>query len=209
MPRKSLKNRKLSPWVTEGVEHWRWLEDRLHPLFEVTSPKYSGAWMDEVETQGHSLLRRRLAEHRFIERMRRIERNRIIDKMLAEANQYAQRQHERRQRIMEVKLVTLDEEDGRAEVVLGSPPAKCERRLAMGDLIQFPGRQDFVRRFEARLLEVIAKHSLPPTRQQYHPGLKPIVTARMIEKYGPMTRAEIDEKIQRWLDGNDEPERAA
>ncbi len=101
MPRKSLKNRKLSPWLTEGVEHWRWLEDRLHPLFEVTSPKYSGAWMDEVETRGLSLLRRRLAEHRFIERMRRIERNRIIDKMLAEANQYAQRQHERRQRIID------------------------------------------------------------------------------------------------------------
>ncbi len=143
MPRKSLKNRKLSPWLTEGVEHWRWLEDRLHPLFEVTSPKYSGAWMDEVETQGHSLLRRRLAEHRFIERMRRIERNRIIDKMLAEANQYAQRQHERRQRIierllkdalagnlppytagegpMEVKLVWLDEGSGRAEVILTSP----------------------------------------------------------------------------------------
>ena len=121
MPRKSLKNRKLSPWLTEGVEHWRWLEDRLHPLFEVTSPKYSGAWMDEVETQGHSLLRRRLAEHRFIERMRRIERNRIIDKMLAEANQYAQRQHERRQRIMEVKLVWLDRDDGRAEVILTSP----------------------------------------------------------------------------------------
>ena len=51
MPRKSLKNRKLSPWVTEAVKHWRWQQDRLHPLFEVTSPKYSGAWMDEVETQ--------------------------------------------------------------------------------------------------------------------------------------------------------------
>jgi hypothetical protein len=57
--------------------------------------------MDEVETRGLSELRRRLAEHRFIERMRRIERNRIIDKMLAEANQYAQRQHERRQRIID------------------------------------------------------------------------------------------------------------
>jgi hypothetical protein len=143
MPRKFLKNRKLSPWLTEGVEHWRWLEDRLHPLFEVTSPKYSGAWMDEVETRGLSELRRRLAEHRFIERMRRIERNRIIDKMLAEANQYAQRQHERRQRIidrllkdalagnlppytagegpMDVKSVWLDKDNGRAEVVLGSP----------------------------------------------------------------------------------------
>ena len=46
-----LKNRKLPPWITEAVEHWRCQENRLHPLFEVTSPKYSGAWMDEVETQ--------------------------------------------------------------------------------------------------------------------------------------------------------------
>ena len=121
MPRKSLKNRKLPPWVTEAVKHWRWQEDRLHPLFEVTSPEYSGAWMDEVETRGICSVGRRLAEHRFIERLLRIERQRIIDKMLAEANQYAQRQHERRQRIMEVKLVTLDEEDGRAEVILRSP----------------------------------------------------------------------------------------
>jgi hypothetical protein len=84
MPRKSLKNRKLPPWVTEAVKHWRWQQDRLHPLFPVTSPKYSGAWMDEVETQGHSELRRRAAEHFFIEDMLRIERNRIIDKLKKE-----------------------------------------------------------------------------------------------------------------------------
>ena len=62
MPRKSLKNRKLSPWLTEGVEHWRWLEDRLHPLPEVTSPEYSGAWMDEVWTRsiGEAFERARL-----------------------------------------------------------------------------------------------------------------------------------------------------
>ena len=85
MPRKSLKNRKLPPWVTEAVKHWRWQQDRLHPPFPVTSPKYSGAWMDEVETRGISSVRRRLAEHRFIELMRRIERNRIIDQLKKEA----------------------------------------------------------------------------------------------------------------------------
>jgi hypothetical protein len=90
MPRKSLKNRKLPPWVTEAVKHWRWQQDRLHPLFEVTSPKYSGAWMDEVETRGQCSAFRRAAEHRFIERLLRIERQRIIDKMLAEANHQKQ-----------------------------------------------------------------------------------------------------------------------
>jgi hypothetical protein len=51
MPNTPLENRKLSPWVTEGVRHRRRLEDQLHPLPKVTSPKYSGAWMDEVETR--------------------------------------------------------------------------------------------------------------------------------------------------------------
>ena len=32
------KNRKRPPWITEAVKHWRWQEDRLHPLFEVTAP---------------------------------------------------------------------------------------------------------------------------------------------------------------------------
>ncbi len=71
----------------------------------------------------------------------------------------------------------------------------------MGDLIQFPGRQDFVRRFEARLLDVIARHSGPPTRFQYHPGYWQVMADKMVAKFGPMTRAEIDEKIQLWLDG--------
>ena len=90
MPRKSLKNRKLSPWVTEAVKHWRWQQDRLHPPFPVTSPKYSGAWMDEVETRGQCSAFRRAAEHLFIEKLLRIERQRIIDKMLAEANHQKQ-----------------------------------------------------------------------------------------------------------------------
>ena len=90
MPRKPLKNRKLSPWITEAVKHWRWQEDRLHPLFEVTSPEYSGAWMDEVWTQSICHAGRRAAEHFFIERLLRIERQRIIDNMLAEANHQKQ-----------------------------------------------------------------------------------------------------------------------
>jgi hypothetical protein len=38
MPRKSLKNRKLFPWITAAVKHWRWVEDQLHPIPEVTEP---------------------------------------------------------------------------------------------------------------------------------------------------------------------------
>ena len=102
MPRKSLKNRKLSPWVTEAVEHWRWVEDQLHPLPKVTEPEDTAMWEEQLLAESVGIAERKRAEDRYIERMRRIERNRIIDKMLAEANQYAQRQHERRQRIMEV-----------------------------------------------------------------------------------------------------------
>ena len=90
MPNTPLKNRKLSPWVTEGVRHRRRLEDQLHPLPKVTSPKYSGAWMDEVETRGICRVGRRIAEHFLIERLLRFERQRIIDKMLAEANHQKQ-----------------------------------------------------------------------------------------------------------------------
>ena len=85
MPNTPLKNRKLSPWVTEAVNHWRWQQDRLDPLFEVTSPEYSGAWMDEVETRGQCSAFRRAAEHLFIEKLLRIEQQRIIDKLLKDA----------------------------------------------------------------------------------------------------------------------------
>ena len=51
MANTSLKNRKLPPWITEAVKHWRWQKNRLDPPFQVTSPKYSGAWMDEVWTR--------------------------------------------------------------------------------------------------------------------------------------------------------------
>ena len=37
MPNTPLKNRKLPPWITEAVKHWRWLEDRFDSLPEVTS----------------------------------------------------------------------------------------------------------------------------------------------------------------------------
>ena len=101
MPNTPLKNRKLSPWITEAVKHWRWQEDRLHPLFPVTSPEYSGAWMDEVESRGTSLVRERLAEHRFIERLLRTERQRIIDKLAREANADAEARHVARQVIID------------------------------------------------------------------------------------------------------------
>ena len=55
------------------------------PAVPVTSPEYSGAWMDEVETRGICRVGRRLAEHLFIERLLRIERQRIIDKLLKDA----------------------------------------------------------------------------------------------------------------------------
>jgi hypothetical protein len=81
MPNTPLKNRKLSPWVTEAVKHRRWLEDRLHPPFEVTAPRYSEEWMDEIVTRDWL----ELAEERYIEKLLRIERQRIIDKLLKDA----------------------------------------------------------------------------------------------------------------------------
>ncbi len=47
---------------------------------------------------------RRVAEHRFIERMHRIERNRIIDKMLHKANVDAEARHAARQAIIDKLL---------------------------------------------------------------------------------------------------------
>ncbi len=85
MPNTPLENRKLPPWITEAVKHWRWQQDRLHPPFPVTSPKYSGAWMDEVETRGQCSAILRAVEHLFIEKLLRIERQRIIDKLLKDA----------------------------------------------------------------------------------------------------------------------------
>ncbi len=85
MPNTPLKNRKLSPWVTEAVKHRRWLEDRLHPPFEVTAPRYSEEWMDEVWTKRLDELAEELAEERYIEKLLRIERQRIIDKLLKDA----------------------------------------------------------------------------------------------------------------------------
>ena len=89
MPRKPLKNRKLPPWITEAVKHWRWQEDRLHPLFQVTAPEYSGLWMEEIDTLYllHALknLGKERLEKRFIEDMLRIERQRIIDQLKKEA----------------------------------------------------------------------------------------------------------------------------
>ena len=77
MANTSLKNRKLPPWITEAVKHWRWQEDRLHPLFEVTAPEYSGLWMEEIDTLYLLQALHELAEERFIERLLRIERQRI------------------------------------------------------------------------------------------------------------------------------------
>ena len=92
-----LKNRKLSPWVTEAVKHRRWLEDRLHPTFKVTAARYSEEWMDEVWTRSISQAGRRAAERLFIEKLLRIKRQRIIDKVLAKANKVAERYARRRQ----------------------------------------------------------------------------------------------------------------
>jgi len=44
MPR-SPKN--LTPEMLAAVEHWRWVEDQLDPIPEVTAPKYSAAWMEQ------------------------------------------------------------------------------------------------------------------------------------------------------------------
>lgn len=74
MANTSLKNRKLPPWVAEAVKHWRSVQDQLHPPFPVTSPEYSGEWIDEVETRGQCSAFRRAAEHLFIEKLLRIER---------------------------------------------------------------------------------------------------------------------------------------
>ena len=79
------KNRKLPPWITEAVKHWRWQEDRLHPLFEVTAPEYSGLWMEEIDTLYLLQALHELAEERFIERLLRIERQTTIDKLLKDA----------------------------------------------------------------------------------------------------------------------------
>jgi len=35
-------------------------KDSTFQPFPVTSPEYSGAWMDEIESRGHSLVRERL-----------------------------------------------------------------------------------------------------------------------------------------------------
>ncbi len=79
-----LKNRKLPPWITEAVKHWRWQQDRLDPLFEVTAPEYSGLWMEEIDTLSLLQLFKERAEKRFIETLLRIERQRIIDKLKKE-----------------------------------------------------------------------------------------------------------------------------
>ena len=81
MPNTPLENRKLSPWVTEAVKHWRSVQDQLHPPFEVTAPRYSEEWMDEIVTRDWL----ELAEERYIEKLLRIERQRIIDKLKKEA----------------------------------------------------------------------------------------------------------------------------
>ena len=80
-----LKNRKFPPWIAEAAKHWRWLEDRLDPLPDVTSPRYSDFWMDEVWTRDICRACRQVAEERFIEKLLRIERQRIIDKLKKEA----------------------------------------------------------------------------------------------------------------------------
>ena len=85
MPNTPLKNRKLSPWVTEAVKHWRSVQDQLHPPFKVTAPRYSEVWMDEVWTRDLSELAEERAEERYIEKLLRIERQRIIDKLLKDA----------------------------------------------------------------------------------------------------------------------------
>ena len=89
MPNTPLKNRKLSPWITEAVKHRRRQQDRLHPPFEVTAPRYSEEWMDEVWTKRLDELREELeqeeAQRRYIEKLLRIERQRIIDKLLKDA----------------------------------------------------------------------------------------------------------------------------
>jgi hypothetical protein len=84
MPRKALKNRKLSPWATEAVEHWRWVEDQLHPLPKVTEPEDTAMWEEQLLAESVGIAERKRAEDRYIERMRRIERNRIIDKLRKE-----------------------------------------------------------------------------------------------------------------------------
>ena len=63
------------------------LRNTLRSLFDQYSMDQA---MDEVETRGQCSAFRRAAEHRFIERLLRIERQRIIDKMLAEANHQKQ-----------------------------------------------------------------------------------------------------------------------
>ena len=71
----------------------------------------------------------------------------------------------------------------------------------MGQVIPFPRTPDFARRFDARLVEVIQACSLAPTRFQYHPGYWQVMADKMVARFGPMTRAEIDEKIQLWRVG--------
>jgi hypothetical protein len=76
----------LTAEMRDALKHWRWLEDQLHPVPPVTAPRYSLEWMDQIDTRNQMEALLEVGEERYIERMLRWDRQRIIDKLEREAN---------------------------------------------------------------------------------------------------------------------------
>ena len=94
-----LKTRKLPAWVAEGVKQWRSSEDEHIP--EVTAPRDSFAWEDQVWTRDIWRAVGDIRENRWIEACLRILRQRTIDKLEREANADAEARHAARQAIID------------------------------------------------------------------------------------------------------------
>jgi len=76
--------KNLTPEMLAAVDHWRWVEDQLRPIPEVTAPEDTAMWEEQILSQSLYVAERKRAEEAYIERELRRNRQRIIDKLKKE-----------------------------------------------------------------------------------------------------------------------------
>jgi hypothetical protein len=70
--------------MTAALEHWRSVEDQLRPIPDVTAPEDTAMWEEQLWAQSVAINERERAEARYIERVLRRNRQRIIDQLKKE-----------------------------------------------------------------------------------------------------------------------------
>ena len=54
--------KNLTPEMLAAVEHWRWVEDQLHPIPEVTEPENTAMWEQQLWAESVGINERKRAE---------------------------------------------------------------------------------------------------------------------------------------------------